>query len=56
MTFVVTGSLPDFSRETVKEFIEAHGGKVTDSVSKNTTYLVLGESPGSKLKKHSPWA
>jgi DNA ligase (NAD+) len=35
----------------VKEFIEQHGGKVTDSVSKNTSYLVLGEAPGSKLEK-----
>ena len=51
LTFVVTGSLPTFSREGVKEFIEQHGGKVTDSVSKNTSYLVLGEAPGSKLQK-----
>ncbi len=51
MTFVVTGTLPSFSREGVKEYIEAHGGKVIDSVSKNTTYLVLGEIPGSKLQK-----
>ncbi len=51
MTFVVTGTLPTLSREGVKEFIEQHGGKVTDSVSKNTSYLVLGEAPGSKLQK-----
>jgi len=35
----------------VKEFIEQHGGKVTDSVSKKTSYLVLGEAPGSKFQK-----
>ncbi len=51
MTFVITGSLVSFTRQSVKEFIEAHGGKVTDSVSKNTSYLVLGEDPGSKLEK-----
>jgi DNA ligase (NAD+) len=50
-TFVVTGTLAGFSREGVKEFIESHGGKVTDSVSKKTSYLVLGENPGSKLDK-----
>ncbi|MGA2504622.1 MAG: helix-hairpin-helix domain-containing protein, partial [Anaerolineales bacterium] len=51
LTFVVTGTLAGFSREGVKEFIEGHGGKVTDSVSKNTSYLVSGEAPGSKLQK-----
>lgn len=51
LTFVITGTLPTFSREGVKEFIEAHGGKVTDSVSRKTDYLVLGEAPGSKLQK-----
>jgi DNA ligase (NAD+) len=51
LTFVVTGTLPTLSREGVKEFIESHGGKVTDSVSKKTSYLVLGENPGSKLQK-----
>jgi len=51
LTFVVTGTLPTLSRDGVKEFIESHGGKVTDSVSKNTSYLVLGEAPGSKLQK-----
>jgi DNA ligase (NAD+) len=51
MTFVVTGTLAGFSREGVKEFIEAQGGKVTDSVSKNTSFLLLGDSPGSKVDK-----
>jgi DNA ligase (NAD+) len=51
MTFVVTGTLPNFSREQAREFIEDHGGKVTDSVSKKTSYLVLGEEPGSKFDK-----
>ena len=51
MTFVVTGTLPTFSRDDAKAFIESHGGKVTDSVSKKTSYLVLGESPGSKFDK-----
>jgi DNA ligase (NAD+) len=51
LTFVVTGTLPTLSRDGVKEFIESHGGKVTDSVSKKTSYLVLGEAPGSKLQK-----
>ena len=51
MTFVVTGTLPTFSREDAKALIESNGGKVTDSVSKKTSYLVLGENPGSKLDK-----
>jgi len=51
LTFVVTGTLPDFSREGIKEWIQLRGGKVTDSVSKNTSYLVAGESAGSKLDK-----
>ncbi len=50
-TFVVTGTLPTLSRDGVKEFIESHGGKVIDSVSKKTSYLVLGENPGSKFEK-----
>lgn len=50
-TFVVTGSLPTLSREDVKLLIESNGGKLTDSVSKNTSYLVLGEKPGSKHEK-----
>ncbi len=51
LTFVVTGTLPTLSRDGVKEFIEGSGGKVTDSVSKKTSYLVLGENPGSKFEK-----
>jgi len=51
MTFVVTGTLPTLSREAARELIESNGGKATDSVSKNTSYLVLGENPGSKLQK-----
>ena len=51
MTFVVTGTLSGFTREGVREFIEAHGGKVIDGVSNRTTCLVAGENPGSKLEK-----
>ncbi len=51
LTFVVTGTLPTFSRDDAKAFIESHGGKVTDGVSKKTGYLVLGENPGSKFEK-----
>lgn len=50
-TFVITGSLPTLSREAAKALIEAHGGKVTDSVSKKTSYVLAGEAPGSKLAK-----
>ena len=51
LTFVITGTLPAWSRDEAKEFIESNGGKVTDSVSKKTSYLVLGENPGSKFEK-----
>jgi DNA ligase (NAD+) len=50
-TFVVTGTLPTLSRDQAKELIEINGGKVTDSVSKKTDYLVVGENTGSKLDK-----
>ncbi|PKN99511.1 MAG: DNA ligase (NAD(+)) LigA [Chloroflexi bacterium HGW-Chloroflexi-4] len=50
-TFVITGTLPTLSRDQAKELIEINGGKVTDSVSKKTDYLVVGESAGSKLDK-----
>lgn len=51
LTFVITGTLPTMSREEAKLLIEKNGGKVTDSVSKNTQYLLLGENPGSKFEK-----
>lgn len=51
MTFVVTGTLRRFTREEVKTYIEQRGGKVTDSVSKKTHYVLMGENPGSKLEK-----
>lgn len=51
LTFVITGTLPTLSRDGAKEFVESNGGKVVDSVSRKTSYLVLGENPGSKLEK-----
>jgi len=50
-TFVVTGTLKGFSRDSIKEFIKVNGGKMTDSVSKSTSFLLAGENPGSKLDK-----
>ncbi|MBD2072946.1 NAD-dependent DNA ligase LigA [Phormidium sp. FACHB-592] len=50
-TFVVTGTLPTLKRDEAKAMIQAAGGKVTDSVSKKTDYLVVGEDAGSKLTK-----
>jgi DNA ligase (NAD+) len=50
-TFVLTGTLPALSRDEASELIEAHGGKVVGSVSKKTSYLLMGDSPGSKAEK-----
>lgn len=51
LSIVVTGSLTGFSRDEAKEAIVAHGGKAAGSVSKNTAYVVAGDSPGSKYDK-----
>ncbi|MEI6266502.1 MAG: NAD-dependent DNA ligase LigA [bacterium] len=51
MTFVITGSLESISRDVAEQKIRELGGKATSSVSANTSYLVIGEKPGSKLAK-----
>ncbi|MBK7927309.1 MAG: NAD-dependent DNA ligase LigA [Bryobacterales bacterium] len=51
LTFVITGTLPGMSREEAKAMIENAGGKAVDAVSKKTSYVVAGESAGSKLEK-----
>jgi DNA ligase (NAD+) len=47
-TFVLTGTLPTLTRDAARELIEGRGGRVTSSVSKKTSYVVVGETPGSK--------
>ena len=51
LTLVLTGTLPNLSREQAKAMIEAAGGKVSGSVSKKTSYVIAGEEAGSKLEK-----
>ena len=50
-TFVITGSLSYMKRSEAKELITQHGGRLSSSLTKGTDYLVVGESPGSKLQK-----
>ena len=51
LTFVVTGGLNQFTRDSIAETITAHGGKPSSSVSKKTDYVLVGSDPGSKLAK-----
>jgi DNA ligase (NAD+) len=51
VTVVITGTLPTLSRAAATELVQAHGGSVTSSVSKSTTFVVAGEAAGSKLEK-----
>ena len=51
LTFVLTGTLPNYSRPDMSTLIEKHGGKVSSSVSKNTSYVLAGEEAGGKLDK-----
>ncbi len=50
-TFVLTGTLPNYSRDAAKKLIEDAGGKVSGSVSKKTDFVVAGADAGSKLDK-----
>ena len=50
-TFVLTGTLPSYSRSEAGAIIEEHGGKVSSSVSKKTDFVLAGEDAGSKLDK-----
>jgi len=47
----VTGTLKGYSREEIKKYIESLGGHFTDTVTKKTNYLIVGDNPGSKLQK-----
>ena len=50
-TFVITGTLSNYTRDEVKRMIETFGGKVSDSVSKKTSVVIVGDNPGSKYDK-----
>ena len=50
-TFVITGAFDDYSRDQIIEIISNGGGTISNSVSKNTDALILGDKPGSKYRK-----
>lgn len=50
-SFVVTGTLKGYSRKQIEDLIIESGGKISSAISKKTDYIIIGESPGSKLKK-----
>ena len=50
-TFVITGTLPTYSRDEARKLIEQNGGKVASGVSKNVTFVLVGEDAGSKLTR-----
>jgi len=49
--FVITGTLDDFTRDGIRIYIRQFGGKVSDTISSKTDYLILGKNPGSKFEK-----
>ena len=49
--FVISGTLTNYTRDVVKRLIESYGGKVSDSVSKKTSVVIVGDAPGSKFDK-----
>ena len=51
MTVVITGTLPTLSREQAAALVESNGGRVSSSVSKKTSFVVVGEEAGTKLEK-----
>jgi DNA ligase (NAD+) len=52
LTFVVTGVLEGFTRISIGEFIESHGGKISETVNAKTSFLIVGDKPGeSKIGK-----
>jgi len=51
LTFVITGTLKNYTRDEITDYIKSLGGKVSSSVSRKTDYIICGEDPGSKLQK-----
>ena len=50
-SIVITGTLEKFNRTEIERIIKSHGGKTSSSVSKNTSFILIGTKPGSKLDK-----